>query len=401
MWSERSGVANAVVVGAFVAALAGVAVLAWAAASPAPDDEPPVIEAITNDHFVYLLGPNEIAVIDPESRETVHTIATGSNPEVVLAPDGSAVYLTDGSGDDEMLSVIDSRDWQVVAQIPSPDRTFAIGGVPSGMAVSADGRYVYIHKRKILEGQHMGANESQSSSDHWWDVFDTATQEFSDSPPHVPDCGVAQIIPPLNGSSSLAVLCYHLADLVFVDRQSGEVTEVITSRDSTIGNICARGDTSVAAAVQAPEGMIYLVTTEGCVRVIDPVAMAVTDAFALDIPADRRILYSMVALSPSGERLLLGIVPGVSSEDQGAEAWVIDVESQSLLSTFPLEPNASSLAVSPDGSLLYVVGLEANHGEPAAAPVGHLAAYDIATGEQAWRMTPLNAPEVVLVAPRP
>lgn len=338
----------------------------------------------------------------PETRETVHTIATEYDPEFALAPDGTTIYLTDGTPGYEMLSVIDSSRSEVVVQFPSPNRIDNIGVGSSGMAISADGGYVYVHKWKVLEGRHMGANGTGvPRSDHWWDIFDTATQEFSDNPPHVPDCGIAQVFPPLNGSSSLAILCYHLADLVFVHRQSGEVTGVITSRDPTVGNVCARGDTRVAAAVQAPEGMLYLVTTEGCVRVIDPVAMAVTDAFAPDIPADRRILYSMVALSPSGERLLLGVVPGVSSEDQGAEAWVIDVESQSLLSTFPLEFDARSLAVSPDGSLLYVVGLEANHGEPAAAPVGHLAAYDIATGEQAWRMTPLNAPEVVLVAPRP
>ena len=179
---------------------------------------------------------------------------------------------------------------------------------------------------------------------------------------------------------------------------SGEVTSSISSRDATSGNICDRGDTDVARAVQAPDGTIYLVTTEGCVRVIDPVAMAVTDAFALDIPTGERILYSTVALSPTGERLVLGVGPETSAS---TEAWVIDLASQSLLSTFPLEPSAWNFAVSPDGSLLYAVSQEAPHQAEEAAAESSLLAFDIATGGEVWRVTAPNAPEVVRVAPRP
>ena len=402
MWSERSAVTNAVIVGALLAALAGVAVLAWAVASPAPDDEPLVIEAITNDHLVYLLGPDEITVVDPETRETVRTIATEYNPEITIAPDGTTIYLTDRSpGSETLLSVIDTHTWQVVDQLPAPHRIANIGVGSDGMAVSADGRYVYIHKWKILEGRYTGVSVTAPNTDNWWDIYDTATQEFSDTPPHVPNCG-GRGFPPLNGSPSLAVLCHQRAELVFLDAQSGEVTGSISFLDSTGANTCDRGDTSFAAAPQAPDGTIYLVTTDGCVRVIDPVAMAVTDAFTLDLPEDWRVGFRMVTLSPSGDRLLLGIGPGVFNATV-REAWEIEVASQSLLSTVPIppEPTAWSLAVSPDGSTLYVVGFESHHVAPAAAPVGRLTAFDIATGEEAWRMTDLNAPEVVRVAPRP
>ncbi len=396
MWGERPSAANAVIVGAFLAALAGISVLAWAVASPGPDD------ATTDDHLVYLLGWGEITVVDPETRETVQTIATEYDPEITIAPDGTAIYLTDGVRGSEMLSVIDTRTWQVVDQLPAPDRINNIPVGSYGMAVSADGQDVYIHKWKLLEGQHVSPDGSSAPrSDHWWDIYDTTTREFSDNPPHVPACGIAEVFPPLSGSTSLAVLCYQRNVLVFLDLQSGEIAGSIDSRDTTNGNVCARGDTSVAAAVQAPDGTIFFVTTEGCVRVIDPVEIAVRETFSLDIPADRRILYSMVTLSPSGDRLVLGVIPGVSSEEHFAEAWVIDVASQSLLSTIPLEPGASSLAISPDGALLYAVSQEGAHEMEDVTAESGLSAIDIATGREVWHLTDLNAPEVVRVAPRP
>ncbi|HEY5625673.1 MAG TPA: hypothetical protein VIT93_04205 [Dehalococcoidia bacterium] len=389
MWGERSSITNAVIVGALLAALAGLSVLAWAVAAPGPAEAPTLTDATADDHLVYLLGPDAITVIDPESRETVQTIFTEYDPEIALAPDGTTIYLTDGTPPVLTLSVIDSHSGAIVAQRPSPNRISNRFVGSSGMAVSADGRYVYIHKWELLEGRYEGDGGTFPATDHWWDIYDTTTQDFSDDPPHVPNCGIAQAFPPQNESALLAVLCYQRSVLVFVDLQSGEITRSISSRDDTNGR-CARSDTRVAGALQSPDGTIYLVTTEGCVRVIDPVAMAMTYAFASDIPDGWQIPYDMVALSPAGDRLLLGVGPSPFAEDHSAGAWVIDVATQSLVSTISLDPDARSMAVSPDGSLLYVVSQESS-----------LSAIEIASGEEVWRLTGLNSPEVVRVAPRP
>lgn len=388
MWSERSGLMNAAIVGAFLAALAGVAVLAWAVASPGQEDELPLTNATTDDHLVYLLGPDEITVVDPETREIVGTIAAEYNPEFALAPNGAAIYLTDAGGGVKMLYVIVARDGAVTLQRPAPNRIDTIGVGSNGMAVSADGRYVYIQKWEILDGRYEGRNGySAPSTDEWLDVFDTVAEEFSGSTPRVPDCGINGIFPPLNEGAALTVLCARTDTLVFVDMESQEITGSISSTDVTSAEMCDEADLDFDAAAQAPDGTIYVVTKYGCIRGVDPTTATVTSAFDLDIPVDWNAFSRTVALSPSGERLLLGIRSGGSGS---AEAWVVDLAGQSVLSTFPLEPSAWHFAVSPDGSLLYVVSQEST-----------LAAFEIATGREAWRMTALNAPEVGRVAPRP
>jgi DNA-binding beta-propeller fold protein YncE len=275
--------------------------------------------------------------------------------------------------------VIDARDWHVITKLPAPDRIANIGVGSYGMAVSADGRYVYIHKWKILTGQYRGSPRT----DHWWDIFDTKTQQLTDNSPHVPDCGEAKAFPPMNTSSALAILCFELNALVFIDPRSGQVTRSISTYDAA----SCYGD--AVGATQAPGGTIYLVTKNGCIRTIDPVEMTVRNVFREDLPGGWLVPYDLVALSPSGDRLLLGVGP--ASDALGHEVWVIDVETQSRISTIQLEQTASSLTTSPDGRVLYTVRRDSND----------LAALDAGLGRQLWLMTNLAAPWVVRSAPRP
>ena len=279
----------------------------------------------------------------------MHTIRTGYDPEIAIAPDGSAIYLTDrdltdrSSSENYSLSVIDARDWHVISKLPSPDRIANIGVGASGMAVSADGRYVYIHKFKILSGRYQGPNGySAPKTDHWWDIFDTKTQEFTSNPPHVADCGVAKAFPPMNASSYLAILCYELNALVFIDPGSGAVAHSIGIFNASAAH-CS-GD--AAGATQAPDGTIYLVSRNGCIQSIDPVEMTVQNVFLQPIPEAARPVRPLSIVSIR-RPLVSGVGPGASSSNYGNEVWVLDMETQSRIFTIPIEQTASSLTTSP------------------------------------------------------
>jgi DNA-binding CsgD family transcriptional regulator/DNA-binding beta-propeller fold protein YncE len=367
-----------------IAAAAGLGVAVWAlVASGGSTEEVPTAGDITApNHLLYLVGESrsssgeDITVVDPASQQVLHTIPVGYDPQIVLSADGSTLYLTDSQPSGDTLSVIDTRDWRVLTQVSSPDRIKDIGIGLYAMAVSPKGRHLYIHKWN-------------GGSAHWWDIFDTSTQEFAPNPPHVADCGIAQAFPPLGASSSLAILCHELNALVFVDLPSGNILGTVSTYNQASLGRCASGE-DIAAARQAPDGTIYLVTKGGCVLAVDTGEMAVKSTFRMDLPADWRVPYDLIALSAAGDRLFVGVGPGTSSD--GREIWTFDLQTQSRASAIRLEQSAWGIALSPDGRLLYAVN-----------PVpDSLFAVDLGTGQQLWIMTDLPGdPWVVQVAPRP
>ncbi len=391
--------AKAAAVTTAIAAAAGLGVAIWAlVAGGGFTEEVPAAGGITApNHLLYLVGESrsssgeDITVVDPANQQVLHTLPTAYDPLIALSPDGSVLYLTDGALGSQMLSIFDAKDWRVLAQVPISDRIGNIGIGRPGTEVSPDGKYLYIHKWKILEGSQQGHPNGSSSppTDDWWDIFDTSTQEFAPNPPHVPDCGIAQAFPPLGASSSLAILCHESNALVFVDLPSGNILGTVSTYNQASLDRCASGE-DIAAARQAPDGTIYLVTKGGCVLAVDTGKMAVKSTFRMDLPADWRVPYDLIALSAAGDRLFVGVGPGTSSD--GREIWTFDLQTQSRASTIRLEQSAWGIALSPDGRLLYAVN-----------PVpDSLFAVDLGTGQQLWIMTDLPGdPWVVQVAPRP
>lgn len=374
---------------ATLAVLAGVAVLAWAVASNGSGDSG---EVIAPDYLVYTLSGNRIAVVDPLTTAVLHAIPTGSDPEMVVSRDGSTIYLTDrDTAGDYQLSVIDTQAWRVLSQLPAPDRIANKTVGSSGMSVSSDGQYVYIHKWRILSGQYSTIDGSTPNTDDWWDIFDAATGQFLLNPPHVPNCGISVLFPPLDGSSRLAILCHQQTALVFVDSQTGQIAGTIAGYQPLSDDACSRSEPGIANVVQAPSGIIYMVTPGGCVRVIDPATMTITSTFNIQPPHGWRVLYDLVALSPDSQ-LFIGVGPGVSSDDLVHEVWVIDPKTQTRLETIPVEQTTCGFGLSPDGNALYTVAWISSA----------LTAIDVDTGRQLWQLADGGAPEgIVRTAKRP
>jgi DNA-binding CsgD family transcriptional regulator len=285
-WSLALKVA---LVAAAAAVLAGLAVLAWAVTARGPDRS----DVIAADHLLYVIGGSGIEVIDPQRHDVVHTIGTGSDPEFVVSPDGATLYLTDGDATGQFwLSAIDTHDWRVINRVLAPDRITNISPGSSGMAISADGRFVYVHEWKLTGGQVQFPNDTSApASDHWWGVYDTKFQQFQPYPPDVANCGISVVfLGPADASFPAAVFCSQLQELAALVSPHPPPVNVPPLGPADMPDTCT-GDRSIAGATQSSGGTIYVVTRGGCVEGIRRLAtaFAVAAAFQLSVPNGWRI----------------------------------------------------------------------------------------------------------------
>src|SRR5438552_630143 len=150
LWAKIAGA------GTVVAVVVGLAVLAWGVTKAGrPDNEeasPSLLAQI--DQRLYLLGQGQIAIVDPSEQRIVQTLPAEYDSQIAISPEGSILYVTDKRSAGSTLSIFNARDWRLLNQIPSPDRIGDIGVGRFAMAVSADGKHLYIHKSKILDGTY-------------------------------------------------------------------------------------------------------------------------------------------------------------------------------------------------------------------------------------------------------
>ena len=152
--------------------------------------------------WLYVLDP-EVAngksmvwLVDP--REGVKgELEAGYAPFFALSPDGARLYVSSGhpgptgSGmiSDELWA-IDTASGVLLHQVKFPDRlTYTLPG-PGGLAVSPDGRYVYVATTRSIQ------------------TFDTMRKRFLPEEAGLPGCGYPIIIP-VSGGWQLVVKCGH------------------------------------------------------------------------------------------------------------------------------------------------------------------------------------------------
>ena len=159
--------------------------------------------------WLYVLDPrvgggkSVVWLVDP--REGVKgRLKAGYAPFFALSPDGGRLYVSSGqpgpSGSgvySDELWAIDTASGVVLQQVKFPDRLTYTLPAPGGLAVSPDGRYVYVAKtRTIRPGVHEQAIQT----------FDTIRERFLPEEAGLSDCGFPEIIP-VSGAWQLVVMC--------------------------------------------------------------------------------------------------------------------------------------------------------------------------------------------------
>lgn len=143
-------------------------------------------------------GKSMVWLVDP--REGVKGgLEAGDAPFFALSPDGDRLYVVSGLPDPtgEELWTIDTASGVLLQQVKLSDRLTYTLPAPGGLAVSPDGRYVYVAKSRTIEP---GVDEDSIQT------FDTRRKEFLPEEAWLPDCGFPQIIP-VSGAWQMVVKC--------------------------------------------------------------------------------------------------------------------------------------------------------------------------------------------------
>src|SRR3990167_1869499 len=89
--------------------------------------------------FAYIPNSayNTVSIIDTATNTVVETVSVGIAPTgVAITPDGRKVYVTNVNSND--ISVIDASTNVVI------NKSVAVGAKPSGVAITPDGRKIYV-----------------------------------------------------------------------------------------------------------------------------------------------------------------------------------------------------------------------------------------------------------------
>ena len=150
--------------------------------------------------WLYVLDPevedgkSVVWLVDP--REGVKGgLKAGDAPFFALSPDGARLYVasrhpaptgSDVSSDE--LWAIDTASGDLLQQVKLSNRLTYTLPAPGGLAVSPDGRYVYVATTRSIQ------------------TFDTMRKRFLPEEARLPGCGFPQIIP-VSGAWQLVVQC--------------------------------------------------------------------------------------------------------------------------------------------------------------------------------------------------
>ncbi len=251
-----------------------------------------------------------------------------------------------------LVTVIDTATGTVAATVP-------VGTGPTKLAVARDGSRAYVINR-----------DSASIS-----VIDTAS-----------DAVVATI--PVGGTPA-GVAVAPDGRLLYVTTTSG-VVEVIDTTAQTVVETIAVGSSGGDIAITPDGSRAYV--TDGLIYVIDTATNVVVKSFAAETAPVPGVTStaSSVLFSPDGSRAYVGVFFfGFGSAGFTASGGIIlvDTASESVAGEITLGSIPGSLALTPDGSRLYV-GIQStfvNTGYGAGFfPGSHVVVIDTITDSVAW-----------------
>ncbi len=273
--------------------------------------------------YVANANSNNVSVIDTATNSVVATVPLGFSPAgVAVTPDGKHVYVTDSAG----VAVIDTATNLLVATVP-------VGNSPHGVAITPDGNHAYVAN---------GGSNTVS-------VIDTATNM---------EVGLPIPIPVGTQPANVAVTpdgkrAYVTNRGAFPNVQ-GTVSVIDTASNAvvaTVMNLATPAGVASGVAI-TPDGKDAYVTvdqfvadSQGAVLVIDTasntVVASVSPAFPLWIDPEG------VAITPDGKHAYVF--------ERGA-VFVIDTASNTRVAAVPVGSSSGQgmIAITPDGKHVYV-----------------------------------------------
>lgn len=270
-------------------------------------DTSQVVVSVRLDPADVLLSDTPVGGEPPSDPAVPVLIAVGQGPVgVAVSPDGKHVYVANSAGN--TVSVIDTASNSITATIP-------VGDGPVAVAVSPDSHFVYVANKR-------GGTVS---------VIDAVARQIIDTMP-------AGAAPTGIAVSADGTRIY----VTTIDGTGGGVVVVFDGTDNSgVGAIRQVGDRPAGLAVSPDGTRLYVASLNG-LAVVDTSLLAVVDF--VDLPGQP---YS-VAINLNGQRVY------VTGNGLSDVLSVIDTGSLDILETQPVGGGIGGLALSSDGEFLYL-----------------------------------------------
>ena len=298
--------------------------------------------SLTEPLIVAVSSEGPVTAVDPETGSVRYTINGGYQPDAILSPDSTRLYV---AGDD--LSAHDASTGEEIWRVDYQYRLhWTIDTTaPSTLAISPDGAKLYV----ASYDQERGTSPDANTIPHFIQTFDTATgANLSESEAIRGGCTVP--IHPSPDGQRLHAPCdgnYSVYDL-----PAGTLQPPPEGR-------------AIVSASAQHDDELYLVSSAGIVQVVDMSVVNIVRDARLEI--DGQVAPQMAALSPDGTRLHLGIL--TSGERFVADqVLTFDTATWQQVARFSLEEPLSSrdLAVDEGGA---VFGASTSFVENSSLPV--------------------------------
>lgn len=296
----------------------------------------------TEPLLIAVSSEGPVAAIEPETGATRYTINGGYQPDAILSPDGTRLYV---AGDE--LSAHDAGTGEEIWRVEYQYRLhWTIDTTaPSTLAISPDGSRLYIASYAIERATSADAN----TVPHFIQTFDTATGENLGETEAINGGCTVPIHPTLDGQRLVAPCD---ARYLVYELPSGSLQPAPPGLAAYAGVASAQLDNE-----------LYLVTSTGFVTVVDMIDMRVVREAALE--TNLQVARGLAALSSDGSRLYIGVS---NSSFQADEVLVFDTATWQQIARLIMEEPLGNrdLAVDIEGA---VFGASTSFVEGTSLPV--------------------------------
>ncbi len=312
---------------------------------PLPTTAPPTPQHGTLYLISYLSGPNgqmgesHITAVDLATQTERYTIDNAD--DAILSPDQSRLYYAGFAQDYDYLVAADAQTGHAIWRVAITNRMAYKGGGPSVLAVSPDGRWLYIHSLDT----HGTFTNAELEMPYWLQIVDTRTGTVLPGIIRVstgPYCSGPTLITPPSGTE-LYLAC---SDILVLDSKIQRITQKIP--------------VTGAGVVMSPDGRwLYVVSSNLHIDIVDlqkhTIAQKV-DQNSTNYYAN--VFPGLVALAADGNTLVTGqILEETPGTDTATTFRVFDIRTWQKIADFRFERPVVqyALAISADGATIYAV----------------------------------------------
>jgi len=272
-------------------------------------------------------GNERVLLIDSESGRVRTLWNRGGELDAVVSPDASRLYVTFIGDRGSELAVVETATGAVLHETETPPLIRWIFPSTPGMAVSPDGRWLYLMK----------TNYSAGSSEYSLLRFDTQENRFVSGDQAISNCPGPHPLP-VPGEGKVLVLC-----------RGGTATQasdgdVVLRLEHSQNFALGRGGNPYA---------LYTAARDGRIQAVDVATHEVVQT-SKDAPFRyRRVMPSSGTISPDGRLWYVPIKIPNNGEQEIEQILVFDTHTMSLASVITPVGPFWGLALSSDGRQLY------------------------------------------------